>query len=152
MCLDDLKIIKGNCYNFPNTAFWGWLSMESQPQNPEFRINPVKLSPMHSALNRDLRTSGWSSTQQTLIRLSVSPGWSESLLGAPVIKNWPILVFKGCYLALSLNTYICGIIIAPSSVSHFSSHCIVKVVTISLAVELTLIINWNKNQHFLHTG
>ena len=27
-------------YNLPNSAFWGWLSMESQPQNPEFRINP----------------------------------------------------------------------------------------------------------------
>ena len=25
--------------NVPNSAFWGWLSMESQPQNPEFRNN-----------------------------------------------------------------------------------------------------------------
>ena len=24
----------------PNSAFWGWLSTESQPQNPEFRNNP----------------------------------------------------------------------------------------------------------------
>ena len=30
-------------YNLPNSAFWGWLSMESQTQNPEFRINPENM-------------------------------------------------------------------------------------------------------------
>ena len=28
-----------------NSAFWGWLSMESQPQNPEFRIDPENFHP-----------------------------------------------------------------------------------------------------------
>ena len=32
-------------YNLSNSAFWGWLSMESQPQNPEFRINPENFHP-----------------------------------------------------------------------------------------------------------
>ena len=32
------------CY-LPNSAFWGCLYMESQPQNPEFRINPENFHP-----------------------------------------------------------------------------------------------------------
>ena len=35
-------------YNLPNSAFWGWLSLESQPQNPEFRNNPENLLPCRS--------------------------------------------------------------------------------------------------------
>ena len=31
--------------NSSNLAFWGWLSRESQPQNPEFRNNPESLHP-----------------------------------------------------------------------------------------------------------
>ena len=45
MCLDNLKINQRSYYNLPNSAFWGWLSMESQPQNPEFRINPENVHP-----------------------------------------------------------------------------------------------------------
>ena len=40
LCLENLKPNKRRYYNLPNSAFWGWLSTESQPQNPEFRINP----------------------------------------------------------------------------------------------------------------
>ena len=40
LCLDNLKINQRSYYNLINSAIWGWLSMESQPQNPEFRINP----------------------------------------------------------------------------------------------------------------
>ena len=32
-------------YNLPNSVFWCWLSMESQPQNPEFRNNPENFHP-----------------------------------------------------------------------------------------------------------
>ena len=39
MCLNCLKTNQGHYYNLHNSAFWGWLSMESQPQNPELRIN-----------------------------------------------------------------------------------------------------------------
>ena len=45
MCLDNLNINQISYYNLPNSAFWGWLSMESQPQNPEFRINPENFHP-----------------------------------------------------------------------------------------------------------
>ena len=38
------KLIRG-FYNMPSSAFWGCLSMESQPQNPEFRINPENFHP-----------------------------------------------------------------------------------------------------------
>ena len=31
--------------NLPNSGFWGWLSTESQPQNPEFRNNPENFHP-----------------------------------------------------------------------------------------------------------
>ena len=31
--------------NLPNSAFWGWLSVESQPQNPELRNNPENFHP-----------------------------------------------------------------------------------------------------------
>ena len=41
MCLDNLKIDQISYYNLPNSAFWGWLSMESQPQNPE-NLHPCK--------------------------------------------------------------------------------------------------------------
>ena len=37
--------LKKNYYNFPNSIFWGWLSMESQPQNPDFRNNPENFHP-----------------------------------------------------------------------------------------------------------
>ena len=36
----ELKINQRNYHYLPNSAFWGWLSIESQPQNPEFRNNP----------------------------------------------------------------------------------------------------------------
>ena len=46
LCLDNLKINQSRYYfNLPNSAFWDWLSMESQPQNPEFRINPENFHP-----------------------------------------------------------------------------------------------------------
>ena len=45
MCLDNLKINQRSYYNLPYSAFWGWLSTESQPQNPEFRINPENFHP-----------------------------------------------------------------------------------------------------------
>ena len=44
LSLDELKINQRS-YNNPNSAFWGWLSMESQPQNPEFRNNPENFHP-----------------------------------------------------------------------------------------------------------
>ena len=45
MCLDNLKIKQRCFYNLPNSAFWGRLSMESQPQHPEFRNNPENFHP-----------------------------------------------------------------------------------------------------------
>ena len=40
MSLDHLKTNQRSYYKLFNSAFWGWLSTESQSQNPEFRINP----------------------------------------------------------------------------------------------------------------
>ena len=34
-------------YNLPKSAFWGWLSKESQPQNPEFRNKPENFYPWY---------------------------------------------------------------------------------------------------------
>ena len=45
LCLDYLKTSQRCYYNLPNSAFWGWLSMESLPQNPGFRINPDMFHP-----------------------------------------------------------------------------------------------------------
>ena len=45
LCLDNLKTNQRSYYYPLNSAFWGWLSMESQPQNPEFRINPEIFHP-----------------------------------------------------------------------------------------------------------
>ena len=45
MCLDYLKINQRGYYNLPNSAFTGCFSMESQPQKPEFRINPEIFHP-----------------------------------------------------------------------------------------------------------
>ena len=45
MSLDRLKINQRSFYDLPNSAFWGWLSTESQPQNPEFRNNPENFHP-----------------------------------------------------------------------------------------------------------
>ena len=44
MSLDRLKINQKS-YNLPNSAFWGWPSVERQPQNPEFRNNPENFHP-----------------------------------------------------------------------------------------------------------
>ena len=35
--LDRMKLNQKSYYYLQNSAFWGWLSMGSQPQNPEFR-------------------------------------------------------------------------------------------------------------------
>ena len=34
------------------SGFWGQLSVESQPQNPEFRNNPEKFHPMRNVINQ----------------------------------------------------------------------------------------------------
>ena len=46
IALDKLKLNQKSYYNLQNSAFWGWLSMESQPQNPEFKNNPEYFLPM----------------------------------------------------------------------------------------------------------
>ena len=43
--LDKLKLNQKSYYYLQNSAFLGWLSMESQPQNPEFRNNPENFHP-----------------------------------------------------------------------------------------------------------
>ena len=45
LCFHNLKTNPGSYNNLPNSAIWGWLSNESQPQNPEFRINPENFYP-----------------------------------------------------------------------------------------------------------
>ena len=45
LSLDRPNINQRTYYNPPNSAFWGWLSKERQPQNPEFRNNPENLYP-----------------------------------------------------------------------------------------------------------
>ena len=47
LCSDNLKTNQRNYSNLPNSAFWGWLSVESQPQKPEFRINPENFHPCY---------------------------------------------------------------------------------------------------------
>ena len=47
MSLDKLKLNQRSHKNLFNSGFWGWLSMESQPQNPEFRINPKNFYPCY---------------------------------------------------------------------------------------------------------
>ena len=46
-----LKLNYRSHYNLPNSAFWGWLSMERQPQNPEFRNNPENFYPCVCVFN-----------------------------------------------------------------------------------------------------
>ena len=43
LSIDKLKLNQRSCANLPNSGFWGWLSVESQPKNPEFRNNPANL-------------------------------------------------------------------------------------------------------------
>ena len=38
LSLVKLKMNQRSYNNLPNSGFWGWLSLKSQPQNPEFRI------------------------------------------------------------------------------------------------------------------
>ena len=45
LSLDKLYINRKTHYILPNSAFWDWLSMESQLQNPEFRNNPENFHP-----------------------------------------------------------------------------------------------------------
>ena len=40
LSFDRLYKNRKTYHYLPNSVFWGWLSMESQPQNPEFRNNP----------------------------------------------------------------------------------------------------------------
>ena len=48
LCLDNLKTNQRSYYNLLNSAFWDWPSMESQPKNPEFKINPENFHPCDS--------------------------------------------------------------------------------------------------------
>ena len=43
--LNKLKKNQRSYTNLPNSAFWGCLSTESQPQNPEFRNSPENFLP-----------------------------------------------------------------------------------------------------------
>ena len=43
--LTHTEIKQRSYYYLLNSGFWGWLSMESQPQNPEFRNNPENFHP-----------------------------------------------------------------------------------------------------------
>ena len=43
--LDKLKLNQKSYSYLQNSGVWGWLSMESQPQNPEFRNNPENFHP-----------------------------------------------------------------------------------------------------------
>ena len=45
MVLRQTKINQRSYYDLPNSAFWGCLSVESEPQNPEFRKNPKNFHP-----------------------------------------------------------------------------------------------------------
>ena len=49
LSLDRLKINQRSYYDLPNSAFWGGLSVESQPENPEFRNNPENF---HQCISR----------------------------------------------------------------------------------------------------
>ena len=52
LSLDRLKINQRSYYDTPNSAIWGRLSVESQPQNPEFRNNPENFHPWRSPCNQ----------------------------------------------------------------------------------------------------
>ena len=54
LSLDRLKINQRSYYELPNSAVWGWLSVESQPQNPEFRNNPENIHPCLKAAKSHL--------------------------------------------------------------------------------------------------
>ena len=45
--MERLIIKQRSYYDLPNSAFWGWLYVESQPQNPEFRNNPENFHLCH---------------------------------------------------------------------------------------------------------
>ena len=45
LSFDYLRMHQRNYYNLPNSVFWGRLSMENQPKNPEFKNNPEKFHP-----------------------------------------------------------------------------------------------------------
>ena len=45
LSLHRLKINQKSYYNLTNSGFWGRLSVESRPQNPEFRNNPENFHP-----------------------------------------------------------------------------------------------------------
>ena len=48
LSLDRPNMNQRTYYNLSNSAFWGWLSMESQPQDPEFRNDPENFHPCDS--------------------------------------------------------------------------------------------------------
>ena len=45
MSFDRLKINQRSYCELPYSGFWGWLSKESQPQNPAFMNNPENFHP-----------------------------------------------------------------------------------------------------------
>ena len=51
LSIEKLKINERCYYNLLNSTFWDWLSIESQPQNPEFRNNAENFHPCPSLLD-----------------------------------------------------------------------------------------------------
>ena len=45
LSLESIKYTREAIMIFLNSEFWGWLSMESQPQNSEFRNIPENFHP-----------------------------------------------------------------------------------------------------------
>ena len=93
--LGKLKINQRSNYNLSNSGFWGWLSMESQPQdpmesqpqNPEFRNNPWKALPMHHwDATKQFCLFVWFDSLCPINNLSVKQGrvflgWTSTKLG-----------------------------------------------------------------------
>ena len=106
LCLDNLKTNQTSYYNLPNFAFWGWLSMESQPQNPEFRNNPENFHPCIMNVDEDSDKTLWPLAELAMLAwvfkrsfiCKLHMQWYQNLMSWPICtalsKEITVNVFK----------------------------------------------------------
>ena len=96
MSLDRLKIHQRSHCELPNSGFWGWLSVESQPQNPAFRNNSENFHPC-----RPIYLSVWSSLP---VANTGFLGWTAKAHISP--SAWPWTRHLGASLSLTPTSKI----------------------------------------------
>ena len=98
--------ISESLFNLSNSAFWGWLSTESQPQNPEFRNNLDNFHPCRPSWN----ASECGITSGPALFATIKAILMDGILIIEIYicdpLNWTMDQSKGLHLTFKLDRWL----------------------------------------------